>query len=109
MTGSPGSIFSKGTEGTHRLIQYGAKLVHDANDVIEEIEGLGRIAKKREPQPPEPLRDVLDALSRDDAIHVDAAAAKLGRNVPAIAESLLQLELGGWVRSLPGARYVRIR
>ncbi|HEX7190121.1 MAG TPA: DNA-processing protein DprA [Thermoanaerobaculia bacterium] len=105
----PGSIFSKGTEGTHRLIQYGAKLVHDANDVVEEIEGLGRLAKKPDPQPPEPLRDVLDALSRDDALHVDAAAAKLGRGVPAIAESLLQLELGGWVRSLPGSRYVRVR
>ncbi len=105
----PGSIFSKGTEGTHRLIQYGAKLVHDANDVIEEIEGLGRLAKKPAPVPPEPLRDVLDAFSRDDAVHVDAAAAKLGRPVPALAESLLQLELGGWVRSLPGSRYVRIR
>jgi DNA processing protein len=105
----PGSIFAKGTEGTHRLIQYGAKLVHDANDVVEEIEGLGRIAKKLDPTPPEAFRDVLETLSRDDAVHVDAAAAKLGRTVPAIAESLLQLELGGWVRSLPGSRYVRIR
>jgi DNA processing protein len=105
----PGSIFSKGTEGTHRLIQYGAKLVHDANDVIDEIKGLGRIAKKAAPEPPEPLRDVLEALSREDAVHVDAAAAKLGRTVPALAESLLQLELGGWVRSLPGSRYVRVK
>lgn len=105
----PGSIFSAGTEGTHRLIQYGAKLVHDVNDVIEEIEGLGRLAKKPDPVPPEPLRDVLEALSREDAVHVDIAAAKLGRTVPALAESLLQLELGGWVRSLPGSRYVRIR
>ena len=105
----PGSIFSKGTEGTHRLIQYGAKLVHDANDVVEEIEGLGRLAKRPDPLPPEELRDVLEALTRDDAVHVDAAAAKLGRTVPAIAESLLQLELGGWVRSLPGSRYVRVR
>jgi DNA processing protein len=105
----PGSIFSKGTEGTHRLIQYGAKLVHDANDVVDEIKGLGRIAKKEAPEPPEPLRDVLEALSREDAVHVDAAAAKLGRTVPALAESLLQLELGGWVRSLPGSRYVRVK
>lgn len=105
----PGSIFAKGTEGTHRLIQYGAKLVHDANDVVEEIEGLGRIAKKPDPIPPEAFRDVLDALSRDDALHVDAAAAKLGRTVPSIAESLLQLELDGWVRSLPGSRYVRVK
>ena len=105
----PGSIFSKGTEGTHRLIQYGAKLVHDANDVIEEISGLGRVALERESPPPEPLRDVLEALSREDATHVDDAASKLGRTVPSIAESLLQLELGGWIRSLPGSRYVRVR
>jgi DNA processing protein len=105
----PGSIFSKGTEGTHRLIQYGAKLVHDVNDIIEEIEGLGRLAKKPEPVPPEPLRDVLEALSREDAVHVEAAATRLGRTVPAIAESLLQLEIGGWVRSLPGSRYVRVK
>jgi DNA processing protein len=105
----PGSIFSKGTEGTHRLIQYGAKLVHDANDVIEEIEGLGRIAKRKEPAPPDELREVLEALSRDDGLHVDAAAAKIGRSIPSIAQSLLELELGGWVRSLPGARYVRVR
>jgi DNA processing protein len=105
----PGSIFSKGTEGTHRLIQYGAKLVHDANDVIEEIEGLGRIAKKIERVPPEELREVLETLTRDDATHVDEAAAKLGRTVPAIAESLLELEMAGWVKALPGARYVRVR
>ena len=42
-------------------------------------------------------------------MHVDAAAAKLGRTLPAIAESLLQLEIGGWVRSLPGSRYVRVK
>ena len=105
----PGSIFSKGTEGTHRLIQYGAKLVHDVNDVIDEIEGLGRIAKKTEALPPEPLRDVLEALTREDAVHVDAAATKLGRTIPALAQSLLELELGGWVRSLPGSRYVRVK
>ncbi|HEY2830268.1 MAG TPA: DNA-processing protein DprA, partial [Thermoanaerobaculia bacterium] len=69
----PGSIFANGTEGTHRLIQYGAKLVHDANDVVEEIEGLGRIANKPDPIPPEAFRDVLETLSRDDAVHVDAA------------------------------------
>jgi len=105
----PGSIFSRGSEGTHRLIQYGAKLVHDVNDVVEEIEGLGRIAMKKTPAPPDELREVLETLSRDDGLHVDAAAAKIGRSVPSIAQSLLELELGGWIRSLPGARYVRVR
>lgn len=106
----PGSIFSRGSEGTHRLIQYGAKLVHDANDVLDELPEHARIAREKKEQPPEsPLREVLDALSRDEATHVETAAEKLGRTLPSISESLLQLELGGWVRALPGARYVRVK
>lgn len=102
----PGSIFSATTVGTHRLIQYGAKLVHDADDVLEELPGDLRAAQTREA---EPQSDVLTALSRDEGLHIDSVAAKLKRTPAAVAESLLQLELGGWIRALPGARYVRIK
>ncbi|HEX6083709.1 MAG TPA: DNA-processing protein DprA [Thermoanaerobaculia bacterium] len=105
----PGSIFSAGSEGPHRLAQYGAKLVHDANDVLEELPGDLRLAQAKEEEPDEPLREVLAALTREEGAHVDALAQKLGRTTGAVAESLLQLELGGWIRALPGARYVRIR
>lgn len=105
----PGSIFSAGSEGPHRLAQYGAKLVHDANDVLEELPGDLRLAQTREEEPEEPLREVLAALTREEGAHVDAVAQKLGRTTGAVAESLLQLELGGWIRALPGARYVRVR
>ncbi len=105
----PGSIFSPGSEGTHRLIQYGAKLVHDANDVIEEIPGYARLQSERPQLPEPPLRDVLDVFSREEATHVDVAAERLKRPVASIAESLLQLELGGWVRAFPGASYLRVK
>jgi DNA processing protein len=105
----PGSIFSSGSEGTHRLIQYGAKLVHDANDVLEELSGFTRIAARATPEPPAELREVLEALARDEATHIDAAATKLQTTTIAMAESLLQLELGGWVKALPGSRYVRVK
>ncbi|HEY3055672.1 MAG TPA: DNA-processing protein DprA [Thermoanaerobaculia bacterium] len=105
----PGSIFSRGTEGTHRLIQYGAKLVHDVEDVLDELRGEFKLRAQREEQPESPLRDVLSAVSRDEAIHVDALASRLSRPMSAVAESLLQLELGGWIRALPGARYVRVK
>src|SRR5688572_31685868 len=36
-------------------------------------------------------------------------SAKLGRTPANVAEALLQLELGGWIRAMPGARYVRVR
>jgi len=98
----PGSIFSAGSEGTHRLIQYGAKLVHDVNDILEELPGNLRVAQTPAEEPEPPLRDVLALLSREEGTHIDA----LGANV---AEALLELELAGWIRALPGARYVRIR
>lgn len=103
----PGPIFSPGAEGPNRLIQYGAKLVHDINDILGELQGDFR-AKSAEPkQPEEPLREVLEAFRRDDALHIDAAAAKLGRPVASLSEAVLQLELGGWLEALPGARYMR--
>ena len=105
----PGSIFSAGSEGTHRLVQYGAKLVHDANDVLEELPGGLRILDKEESEPESPLREVLAALSKEEGAHIDAVAAKLRRTPATVAESLLQLELGGWIRALPGARYVRVK
>ncbi len=105
----PGSIFSKGTEGTHRLIQYGAKLVHDCGDVFDELPGEWKRRREEDQQPEPMLQDVFAALSRDEATHVDALTSRLNRPAGAIAESLLQLELGGWIRAMPGSRYVRVR
>ncbi|MBV8518209.1 MAG: DNA-protecting protein DprA [Acidobacteria bacterium] len=107
----PGSIFSAGSEGTHRLIQYGAKLVHDANDIVEELPGDFQLASAPPPEPPPPaLADVLAALTHDEGAHIDTLTQKLGGKPSAsLANDLLQLELGGWIRALPGARYVRVK
>jgi DNA processing protein len=105
----PGSIFAAGSEGTHRLIQYGAKLVHDVNDILEELPGHLPVTQSAPEEPESPLREVLALLSRDEGIHIDTLAARAKQSSTAIAEALLQLELEGWIRSLPGARYVRVR
>jgi DNA processing protein len=106
----PGSIFSAGSEGTHRLIQYGAKLVHDADDIFHELRDEYRAPRMAEPPPPaEPLRSVLEAFSRDEGSHVEAVARTLGKPPSIIAEHLLRLEMGGWIRALPGSRYVRVK
>jgi len=91
------------------LIQYGAKLVHDANDILEELPGNLRLPEDRPSEPDSPLREVLAAFSREEAMHIDALATKLGQSVPSVSEAVLQLELGGWLRALPGARYARAR
>ncbi|MEA2238863.1 MAG: processing protein [Thermoanaerobaculia bacterium] len=105
----PGSIFSPGSEGTHRLIQYGAKLVHETNDILEELRLNLRAPNAAAPQPDSTLQEVLRAFRRDEATHIDGAAEALGKSVAAISEPILQLELGGWLKALPGGRYVRVR
>jgi DNA processing protein len=105
----PGSIFSTNSEGTHRLIQYGAKLVHDAQDVLDELRGDFKLPGKAQTEPESPLQEVLAALTREDATHVDTIAEKLKCTPATLAEALLTLELTGWIRATPGARYVRVR
>jgi DNA processing protein len=106
----PGSIFAAGSEGPHRLIQYGAKLVHDAQDILEELPGNLHLPRPvEEEQLDAPLRDVLAIFTREEALHIDAVAAKLERPVASLSDPLLQLELGGWLRAMPGSRYVRAR
>ena len=105
----PGTIFAAGAEVTNRLIQYGAKLVHDVNDILEEVPGSPRLGSVPEIAPDSPLREVLDVFTRDEATHIDAAAAKLKASVAAVSDAVLQLELGGWLQALPGSRWTRVR
>ncbi len=106
----PGSIFARTSEGTHRLIQYGAKLVHDIGDVLDELPvRLERGPHLEASEPPTELRAVFAAFTKEEGLHIDQAARKLGRLPSGLAAELLQLELGGWLRALPGARYVRVR
>jgi len=105
----PGTIFAPGAEGTNRLIQYGAKLVHDVNDILEEIPGSPRLDRVPEVAPDSPLRAVLEVFARDEAMHIDAAAERLKTSVAAVSDAVLRLELGGWLRALPGSRWTRIR
>ena len=105
----PGPIFSPGSEGTHRLIQYGAKLVHETNDILDELPGGLCVPTTAPVEPDSPLREVLDAFRREQGTHIDAIAETLGRSVAGLSEPVLQLELGGWLKALPGGRYVRVR
>ncbi|HEY5611003.1 MAG TPA: DNA-processing protein DprA, partial [Thermoanaerobaculia bacterium] len=107
----PGSIFSAGSAGTHALIQSGAKLLHTIDDLFDELPMLRPASKgtgKATSALPPHLEAIVEALSYETPTHIDVAAEGLQRTTAELAEPLLQLELLGLVRLLPGGRYVRV-
>lgn len=108
----PGSIHSPVSRGCHKLIREGARLVEEANDVLEELRitpapGVQAQAAS-EPQGRPPLDKeyemLLDALAQEPAT-IDTLGERTGLPVGAIASMLLILELEGHVAPLQGGRY----
>ena len=111
----PGNVSSPVSRGTNRLIQDGAKLVRGWEDVIEEFppafRQLVRAAADHAPgrgeEPDVQARHVLSFLG-DDPVLMDQVIRD-SQLTPAQASALLlDLELRGLVRQLPGQRYVRV-
>ena len=110
----PGPIFSPQSLGPHLLIREGACLIADWKDVVEEFgptvfEGLDLSKGASCPEEPElsdPQRKVRDALSASEEIAIDTLLSKLDLPRSEIYSALLELELAGHVRQLPGDRYV---
>lgn len=92
----PGSIFSKLSRGTHYLIQQGAKLVKDVEDILEEYEV---ITEKIETKSvlTEAEQKICDLLSYEKPTSVEELIGKLQLRPTDVTYTLLQLELSGWI------------
>lgn len=102
----PGSIHSPLAKGCHRLIKQGAKLVDDANDILEEfgLDPAGAAAGA----PAAPAHPLLHLMGYDP-VGLDALCARAGRGADEIVAQVLELELTGQIEKLPGNVYRRLR
>ncbi len=108
----PGSIESFKSTGTHLLIKQGAKLVENADDILQEL-GLsypyfrGVVTNKKMALPPmeEDEKSVYDILG-NYPIHIDQIARHSKLDPARVASLLTGLELKGVIKQLPGKIFV---
>lgn len=114
----PGPIDRPTSVGCNRLIQAGAKLVCDAKDVIEEFAyGLApeldldfsgtEAADQKLLNLPENEQKVMRALGVDE-LTVDQLIERSGLSLPVVNGALLQLEIKGFLKQLPGKYFTKL-
>ncbi len=108
----PGRIDSSKSQGTHRLLQQGAKLVSCVDDILEELDMAGLLDHEHVKgnigtQMVELQKEEKHLLSCLEVypVTIDELVLESGYTGAAIFQILLSLELKGMVRQLPGQQY----
>ena len=105
----PGSIHSSLAKGCHRLIKQGAKLVENAQDVLEELGWETSVSAhlSKSPQAETTHPDFIKHLGHSPCA-IDTLIGRTGLTAERVCAILLELELSGRVASLPGGLYQAI-
>lgn len=107
----PGSVLTGRYRGCHALIRDGAAVVECAEDVIDCLKGSPLRAVARLPASPAPgaiENPLLALLTPGEPEDIDALAARSGLPPALLLPRMLELELQGAVRRVPGGRFVRV-
>ena len=111
----PGPVTSIRSVGCHRLIQQGAKLVQNIEDILEELSPMYRGAAG--PDPAAEIPPNLEGLSRDEKsvlnlldpvepLQLDDLADRAPFGVARLQAALFGLEIRGAVEQTPGKYYL---
>jgi DNA processing protein len=110
----PGAAGASRSRGTHQLIREGAKLVENVEDIVEEVAPqLRATAHSRGLHPRVELpaelgheaRKILE-LIQNAPVQIDDLIEASGFSSAKVSEVLLSLEIGGFLRQLPGKKFM---
>jgi len=115
----PGNLTVPQSFGPNFLIKQGAKLVQSWRDIVEEFppELRYRILSREETRVQPSLEldllnekeiRLLEAMSTDQATQFDRLFKVSGLEISSLSDLLLNLEMRGWIRQLPGNLYVKV-
>lgn len=108
----PGEAGASRSRGTHQLIRQGAKLVERVEDIVEEIapQLLARAAAARSAPPVlppgmSPEARKIFALVAERPLQIDEVIETSGLSPAKVSEILLELEIQGLLKQVPGKRF----
>lgn len=107
----PGNINSPASHGTNRLIQQGAKLVADVEDILTEL-NLRQVVEQVVAQTilPETAEEAaLLAHLTGQPVHIDELIRASGLPSGVVSSTLTMMELKGMVQQTGGMNYVTLR
>ncbi|OGF57220.1 MAG: DNA protecting protein DprA [Candidatus Fraserbacteria bacterium RBG_16_55_9] len=110
----PGPITEEASKGTHHLIQQGAKLVMDIDDILVEFADLRETLASRGPRPqkprPElsPLEDQVFQVLEYEPLHFNDVVERACLSPTEASYALLKLTMKDLVKELEGKRYAKL-
>ena len=101
----PGQIYSKNSEGPHKLIKEGAKMITSARDILDELGVKIKQIPENNTEPEDnEERAIINAL-RDEPLNIDKIIEKTKLSAQVVATSLALMEISGKIRSLRANTY----
>ncbi|HEX9879232.1 MAG TPA: DNA-processing protein DprA [Candidatus Binatia bacterium] len=110
----PGPAGSSRSRGTHQLIRQGAKLVESVEHVVEELapqlmgayDGMEKPLSPSLPADAAPETRKVFALVQQSPLQIDEVIQATGLSPAKVSQILLDLEIKGFLRQLPGKRFM---